>query len=211
MDEHSLAGQFTFAKRQWDLLKDRRIDPEDPAEKDALSAALRACITCIKLIRDENIFSTNEKLEDLHTEHIPLLLVEYYIAKLTEKLPDERAKLAPRAAAALEAFLQACERYQLLSEADTRYWHIGGKTDPTTKRSLKIARFREEKEMRSQIQVSVFSQLRLSHSWKAPQELEKRIEESAAVDEEAQRELYLSIARFTAAKAIEDLQSLQQV
>jgi hypothetical protein len=69
-----------------------------------------ALVRCAALVRSTGAVSSNECVDDMRTEDLRYLLVEYYLAGLRQRVGDATARLAALEAAAvgLEAFVADC-------------------------------------------------------------------------------------------------------
>lgn len=114
-----------------------------------------------------SIFSSNETLEDLSTNSIPLLALEHHLAMALTQVPTlgplgmaNRKQNLERALDLWSVFYRTLERFEMLSTADAKQFQIledlGSSADdvsetarmapPTTNRDAKIARFQAKKQ-----------------------------------------------------------------
>lgn len=157
---------------------------------ESVSRALSIANTLKGHVAREAIFSSNESMDDLVSESIPLLLLPYYTATIlikggsagSQTMDFDKRKLDLEFSEAnLEEFLSSLNNYGLLHEQVKKAWK---KANPTQiSRDDKIAAHKRKKEIQVHIEI-----------------LEKRGD-----DEETKRELYIEQLRFASEQAVEDL------
>ncbi|KAK9324083.1 TAP42-like protein [Lipomyces orientalis] len=198
---------------------------QDPAAYDSSSS--EAYQTTLKLtissfestkLKSEHLslFSVNESVEDIATNDMPYLAIDYYLATLTDKIYT--ASLAARKPLALKSkglyrsFLTVCDSYDLLDKpaarllraildapvdtpifaaADARRF-----TDPGAQRVAKIAKFKREKEIEKKVK-----DLRARN-------LDRGNGHDDDADDEVARELYLKQIELFVERAFDALQAL---
>jgi hypothetical protein len=83
--------------------------------------ALRAFLSCAVLVRREGVAaSRGETLEDINTEDIRYLLVEFYIASLRGKATERRRENLALARLGFEAFIETAARVGAIPPAERR-------------------------------------------------------------------------------------------
>jgi immunoglobulin-binding protein 1 len=96
--------------------------------------------------------------------HFRYLNVEYLIADLLQRSPrPDREATLRHALAEYEKYLMRLDEYGLLSSGDKKLYErylenptaftIASLTDTAARRELKVARFREEKELKQKLEV----------------------------------------------------------
>ncbi|CAM9489454.1 unnamed protein product, partial [Ascophyllum nodosum] len=101
------------------------------------------------------VFSSNEDLEEIDTQMLPLLAADFYLGSLVTKLPftrpETRLGMLKRAEALLFKYLDTCERLDLFEEADLAAWQSmlkdgerssAGAVRMAVPREQKVQRFR---------------------------------------------------------------------
>jgi hypothetical protein len=112
------------------------------------------------------LFSPNESLDDISSGDLEYLLLNFRLAQLIEKIArGERKQNLLAAKNHYERFLKLLDSYDILSKSDAelfeRYLENPSKfstastSDATARRNTKIARYKEEKELKSKIEVSM--------------------------------------------------------
>jgi hypothetical protein len=159
--DRSLREVYNEARTKKDQLDD--LDPRSGTFKDTLSNILTDLETCHRLIQDLAIFSPNEDLEDLSTQSLQYLTVDYLIAELLQRSYDaNRLAALKRISVLLDEFLTRLDQYSMLSVDDRklfeRYQEEKGKfallpANPEDRRRLKIKRFQEEKDLKKKLEV----------------------------------------------------------
>lgn len=158
----SLLDQLKKAK---DLID---CDRENEASKtDPVVQAIEILESLQESIHGVSLFSSNEDLSDLQTSSIPLLSVEYHLAKAYLQLRSTssltRHSNVTRAIELFQLFLNRCEEYQgmLQEEALENYHRIQSSLDdeseeeipelPPQSRDEKISNFKKKRQLQSSI------------------------------------------------------------
>jgi hypothetical protein len=114
--EEALLTQF---QRIYTLLSSNKHESLD---EDSLLQLAGEIDTCTDNVRREALFSKNEDLDDVHTEDLKYLFLQYYYAKcfLAVKNMQKRKGNLLIAQSAITDYLQACVDFKLLHEADMK-------------------------------------------------------------------------------------------
>ena len=131
--------------------------------QENLASAITAYESSLRLVSELSLFSPNETLEDLSSTSLPYLLINFRLGQLVEKITGgERKDVILRARGRYERFLKVLDGYDILSSGDAkmleRYledperFSTASTTDATARRNTKIARFKEEKELKSKME-----------------------------------------------------------
>lgn len=147
------------------LAMEGAYEASSPERRTQLDAAIDAYRQALSLIDRASIFSPNETLEDLRTDHIPYMLVEHHLAGLVQKVPTEgpqaRRAVLEEARARHERFLHLLDSYSALGAPQQRLLRDYDESpatfstlpaDPARRRDAKIAAFRREKELRAKLE-----------------------------------------------------------
>ncbi|KAK9368102.1 TAP42-like protein [Lipomyces kononenkoae] len=165
-----------------------------------------------------SLFSVNESVEDITTNDLPYLSVDYYLATLTDKIYTDslpaRKPLALKSKGLYLSFLTLCDSYGLLDKDAARLLHAilevpidtpifsaahaRGFSDPGAQRMARIAKFKREKAIESQVK-----DLRSRHLAKS----EDNVDDDDNDDETA-RELYLKQIALFIERSFDALQGL---
>ncbi|KIV99209.1 uncharacterized protein PV09_09073 [Verruconis gallopava] len=187
--------------------EDRRrgLDEFSSTVSDAYQENLAAAITsyeeCLKVANEIALFSPNETLEDINSSDLEYLLINFRLAQLIEKLTrGERKQNLLAARSRYERFLKLLDSYDILSKADTKLmeqyfedpdkFSTASTTDPIARRNAKIARFKEQKELKN----------KLDYLRKNPTALES--------DEDALRDLHLTNISLCVHETFQALESM---
>ncbi|KAI9676283.1 MAG: hypothetical protein M1829_003112 [Trizodia sp. TS-e1964] len=179
--------------------------------QDLLTTALKNYEKCRTYSRQISLFSSNETLEDISSKDLQYLLIDFYLAELTLKsshdggLVESRKTTLARARGNYEAFLKLLDSYDLLSPKDVELFErfvetpdtfmiVASTSDAAAKREKKIARYREEKELKNKLEV--VKQYLDSH----PDALRN--------DEQALRDLHLTNLRLSIHQTFQSLESI---
>ncbi len=193
------------------------MDSSDDWRGDAFQNKVRKCILALedatRLVSLADVFSRNENVKEVPTEHVKYFLLPALLSEANSKLFDEagdREEAIAVQEAYLRDFLRRCNDYEITEvevpkEADGEEGAAGappsmppGRPSPADlarmnkEREAKIRRFREQKELEERI-----SELRAAVLG-APER----------ADDEAVREFYLKTIMHFANRALDDLASL---
>ncbi|KAG9781356.1 hypothetical protein ABEF93_000725 [Exophiala dermatitidis] len=199
--EPSLRVLYNQAKARQDELDS--LDPRSETFKECLQSIIDALQQCRNLIRKLSLFSTNEEVEDISTQDLQYLTVDYLLADVILKsYGQDRISSVREASALLEDFLTRLDHYGLLSPFDRKLYErfleqrggfkIVSSDNPEEKRKIKMTRFQEEKSLK--------------------QKLEYLRNESGKsnVDDETNRNLYLAEIALCVNKAFSSLEMISQ-
>lgn len=82
----------------------------------------------VEEIQRQSLFSANEELKDIHTEHIKMLMVPYYEAETLFRIMDKRDERVKTAHAYYLEYLKLMEHYCMMEEHQTKTWKALYKT-----------------------------------------------------------------------------------
>ncbi|EAA32660.1 TAP42-like protein [Neurospora crassa] len=166
-EPRSLKATFAAAEEKRLSLENSPPSPADYA--DTVSAAIKLYQSCLSQISLLSLFSSNEGLEDLNTNDLPYLLVNYHLAELIQKIPSptpspaERKHILAQAREAYERYLHLLDSYEGLlnptykklleryTDSPTDFSVVSSASDPNARRNAKIANFKAEKELRQKL------------------------------------------------------------
>ncbi|KAL2829942.1 TAP42-like protein [Aspergillus cavernicola] len=199
---HTLRSLFDDAKREKTALESRP-DSNTDAYRSDVNATIAKLGECQRLVGALSMFSSNELLEDISTNDLPYLTVEYHIAELLQRSysPDREATLQ-RALKQNEKYLARLEDYRFLNDKDRKLYEryvanptsfsLTATNDAATRRDVKITRFREAKELKQ----------RLEYLSESRQQLQS--------DEDDVRQLYMAEIKLYSHQAFQSLDLLAQ-
>eukprot|EP00246_Nothoceros_aenigmaticus_P016534 TRINITY_DN7590_c0_g1_i2.p1 TRINITY_DN7590_c0_g1~~TRINITY_DN7590_c0_g1_i2.p1 ORF type:complete len:410 (-),score=57.88 TRINITY_DN7590_c0_g1_i2:704-1894(-) len=119
---------------------------------DEVSRGCRLLQRCQELVYRLALFSANEEKEDISTADLKYLLIPFYLADLTEKLPsNNRPQMIHIITDYLLVFLRSSERLGFLTEGQFQLLTPEVARDPETRRAQKIARFKQQKAAEAKI------------------------------------------------------------
>lgn len=127
------------------------------ADAEALASGAAAMRHAVARVDVEGVFSRNETKDDVPTENLRYALAPWYLAELASRAPTRDAAAREHAlvevSAMYEAFLERCERHDMLSESAKRSRARGAEAcDPATARDEKVARFKRERAIRQRLE-----------------------------------------------------------
>ncbi|GAB7356649.1 hypothetical protein MBLNU459_g7367t1 [Dothideomycetes sp. NU459] len=137
-------------------------DTNAPSYQDTLHAAVKAYEQCLQTADRISLFSPNESLEDIASNDLQYLMINYRIADLlVRQNGGDRKSALERGQASYERFLRLLDSYDMLSPGDARLleqyreapitFSTASTTDPAARRETKIRRFREEKDLKQKL------------------------------------------------------------
>lgn len=206
----SLKALFADAEAKR-LVLENSYETNTPSYRDNVSSAVRLYNSCLEQISRLSLFSPNESLEDISTSDLPYLLVNYYLAELTQKLStptlQARRALLSSARDAYERYLHLLDSYSLLSDPHQKllkrytdspatFSTTPAGADAAARREAKIANLKIEKELRTKLDF-----------------LRRRPEygtEEGGGDEEAVRAVHLAHLAYAAHMTFQALESLNR-
>ncbi|KAL6719400.1 Type 2A phosphatase-associated protein 42 [Lecanora helva] len=160
--ETNIRTLFTQAKNQRQQLES---SPESTSAlyQENLQSAIASLETCRKIADRISLFSPNETEEDIASGDLQFLLINYYLADLRLRDNVSSRKIVLRQAQeAYERYLSLLDVYHMLSKSDRklheRYienrdeFSLISSTDPGARRDTKIARFKQEKELKLKLE-----------------------------------------------------------
>ncbi|KAL4931532.1 IGBP1/TAP42 family protein [Aspergillus undulatus] len=167
----TLRSVFTDAKREKTALETRPDTNSDTYRRD-VNATTAKFEECQRLVGALSMFSSNELLEDISTNDLPYLTLEYHIAELLQRsYSTDRESILQRALQKYERYLARLEDYELLSQSNKKLYEryaanpssfsLTQTNDAATRRDVKITRFREEKELKAKLEYYTENQQKL--------------------------------------------------
>ncbi|KAF1924297.1 type 2A phosphatase-associated protein 42 [Didymella exigua CBS 183.55] len=204
-EDQSVRGLFAKAERDREELG-RSYEPNSPTYQETLEKAIATYIQCLKKTEDFSLFSPNETLEDISSSDIQYMSINYHLAELIQKVftPEVSARKEHllQARARYELFLKLLDSYDVLSKGDAklfesynedkRNFSTVSSVDAAARRDVKIARFREEKELKRKL------------------EYLKQNPKLAEQDDQVVRDLNLTNIAFMVHQTFQSLESLAQ-
>lgn len=172
MDQpQSLRTLFASAKTEKESLESRTDSNSDSYRND-VDATIAKFKECQRLVQFLSLFSPNESLEEVATRDIPYLTVDYLLADLLQRSHNPDREPALRSALEqYEQYLSRLDTYDLLSNSDKNLYErysenpssfsLAPVNDAATRRDVKVARFREEKELKQKLEYLSQNQNRL--------------------------------------------------
>ncbi|KIV87405.1 hypothetical protein PV11_02953 [Exophiala sideris] len=159
--EGSLKELYNDAKTHQDGLDS--LDPRSSAFKTTLQSIIDNLQRCQELVQQLSLFSTNEEVEDISTQDLQYLLVDYELAETkTRAYDNDRQSSLRESSRLLEGFLSRVDQYGLLEGSDRKLYErfidqrssfrIVSSTNPEDKRKIKIARFQQEKSLKQKLE-----------------------------------------------------------
>lgn len=166
-EEHrSLKGVYIDAENKRQELEGLASSNSEEYQ-DILSSAIKLYEECLQVVDDISLFSPNETLEDVSSGDLQYFLINYQLAELVQKLTgiEQRRGNLARARSLYERFLNLLDTYDMLSKGDTKLleqyhdspdqFSVASTSDATARRETKINRFREEKNLKQQLEVCI--------------------------------------------------------
>lgn len=160
----SLHHRFSDVYKLLNSIDAGKVSAED--RNATLNAALGQAHDLSARVRAARLFSTNESISEVETEHIRFLLVEYFVAKLSAQSQGDRLTALTSASSSFLHFLEMCRNYELLSAKERQFVDAEGKVSSNLLRELKIESFKREKAAKSRLKVflAIFEWMQASSS-----------------------------------------------
>ena len=86
------------------------------ADEEHFLKTMEGFKSLVEDIQRESIFSANEELKDIHTEHIKMLMVPYYEAETLFRIMDKRDERVRTAHTYYLEYLKLMDHYELLEK-----------------------------------------------------------------------------------------------
>lgn len=167
MDEQprSLRVLFSDAEGLRQGAESSSLSPMSSEFQENLTSAIATYEECLKVARQVSLFSPNESLEDINSGDLQYLLINYHLAELIQRITSGNRKAnVLKARQCYESFLKLLDQYDMFSKADSSMYEqymdspdtfaTASTTNAQARRDTKIARFKEEKELKRKLEVS---------------------------------------------------------
>ena len=133
---------------------------------DVTEAAIELFVRCRAAIQREGLFSKSDKIDDVHTNLIKFLFIDFYIAKLHTLHQSLRTRYAHlrQAMRLFQRFLGRCADMDAMDREDLIYYEklVDGESEGSKlvhsssisaadRRTMKISKYRREKEANQRI------------------------------------------------------------
>ncbi|GJJ68196.1 immunoglobulin-binding protein 1 [Entomortierella parvispora] len=155
-DADSLSQVFQKAEALYLDLQNATAPSNSDEFQGKVNQSIKGFQRSADMVRQLSLFSENEFMEDISTKDLRFLLTEYYLGELFLKIvsPDRLADIT-KSKDHFDHFLLQCETHDILTPQDKKYHEqltTNAPKDAATRRGEKIARFKREKEMKTQIE-----------------------------------------------------------
>jgi immunoglobulin-binding protein 1 len=162
-ESRSLRAAFSEAEAQRKAIESS-LATTGSSFQDNLLATIKTYEECLRITNQVSLFSPNETLEDINSSDLQYLLINFYLADLVlKRTGGDRKAILIQARDHYERFLQLLDSYDMLSRADAKLFEkftespntfsIASTTDAAARRGTKIARFKEQKELKQKFEV----------------------------------------------------------
>ncbi|KAI4243411.1 MAG: hypothetical protein LQ352_007041 [Teloschistes flavicans] len=177
----SLRTLFETANTQRHNL-DSIPNPSSSIYQSHLQTAIRAFQQCQDLTERLSIFSPNETEDDITSNNLRYLLTNHYLGDLLLKDSlSPRKHVLQRSRVAFERYLKLLDSYEMLSKSDSKLYQrylsspddfsLLSQSDPTARRNTKIARYKQEQELKLKLEYLARVPLALQHDDAASREI----------------------------------------
>ncbi|OQE44988.1 hypothetical protein PENCOP_c002G08643 [Penicillium coprophilum] len=161
-EPQNLRSLFASAKEQYRALG-LRGDTNSETYRDEVNTAITKFQECQRQVSMLSLYSSNELLEDISTNDIQYMTLEYHLAELMQRAAtSDREAVLKRALEEYEKYLMRLDEYLLLSDGDKKLFkqYMANPTsftlmpanDAAARREIKVTRFREEKELKQKLE-----------------------------------------------------------
>ncbi|THH12015.1 hypothetical protein EW145_g284 [Phellinidium pouzarii] len=157
MSEPSIPLQTLFSRALQAASKASSLPTIEDETQELVNSALADLSLLVSRIQALSLFSTNETLEDVSTRDLIYMAGPFVFAEveLSARAFDRQTRLAHlnRAQAYLKAFSSLLKDYAVLPEEERKLYgqKSPGIADPAKRREVKIAQFKNEKEIKNRI------------------------------------------------------------
>jgi len=198
---------YTQARLDYSGIENSNKHGNDPELQEDIKRCIETFVVCDECVRKFALFSKNEDKEDVNTEDLCFVLLNYYVAKLRMKIisieqggsgPSARLETVVAGRQAFDAFLERCNVLGLLDSADKALF-LSFQTDsapPRPSREVKMGRYMKSRAAKNRLEEVTHRLRRL-----------KKIEE---VDEDLEREKATLDIECAVKSALEDIESSVQ-
>ncbi|MCJ1423508.1 hypothetical protein MMC29_001392 [Sticta canariensis] len=160
--QSNLRTLFASSKAQRKALESN-LEPSSAVYQEDLHAAIATLDECRRLADHLSLFSPNETEDDIATSDLQYLAIDYYIAEfLLKKEGLDRNSILKQAQKGYERYLALLDSYVILPAPDRKLYEryldnrdgfsLMSSSDPAARRSVKIARFKRELHLKSQLE-----------------------------------------------------------
>ncbi|KAF1994790.1 type 2A phosphatase-associated protein 42 [Amniculicola lignicola CBS 123094] len=198
----SIRALFLTAERQRQNLASQPSS-NTPSFQENLKTTIATYEECLELSESVSLFSPNETLDDVSSSDLQYMAICFQLAELVQKITggvSERKETLQRARENYEKFLKLLDLYDILEKSDAKLlalykenrnaFSTASTTDVAARRDAKIARFRQEKELKTKI------------------EYLRQNPKLAEQDEQVVRELHLTNLAFMVHQTFQSLESI---
>jgi immunoglobulin-binding protein 1 len=169
----SLRELFSDAEASRVSLESSTASPISSEFQDNIASIIASYEECLLIAQRVSLFSPNESLEDINSNDLQYMLINYYLAELIQRrTAGNRKANVLKARRCYDGFLKLLDLYDLMGKEDAKMYErytdgpdsfsTASTRDPATRRDIKIKRFKEEKELKRKLEV------RTRHHFTAP-------------------------------------------
>ncbi|KAK2766938.1 hypothetical protein FQN54_006253 [Arachnomyces sp. PD_36] len=212
MDEQpqNLQALFVAAKNKKKAVESS-TEPNSDSYRELVSSAIKRFEECQRFISQLSLFSDNESLDDISTGDLQYITVDYLLAELVQRShSSDREAVLRRAQVEYDRYLDTLDTYGLLSPGDKKLYqrytndpssfHLASMNDAAARRHTKVARFREEKELKQKLEDRIL--IRRQYLSKNQNLLQN--------DDDATRQIYLAEINLYTHQTFQSLDILSQ-
>ena len=156
----SLFSRAQLLRRQLDSL-----ETTTQLYQENLQTAISTLEACRQLADNVSLFSPNETQDDISSGDLQYLSIDYILGDLIpRRTSSNRKALLKDSQDAYERYLNILDRYDMLSKNDKKLYEryldrkdsftLLASSDPSIRRDTKIARFKQEKDLKQKLEVS---------------------------------------------------------
>jgi len=196
--EQELEGGEDIIMSKYSNIQTKCGEIDKVNDEEELKLLINDCLFVQNFVETQQLFSTNETIEDYITYNIMFLAVPYYLSELYLRAktngPDERLAMVLRTKALINGFIEDGVRLDLIT-GDEKISIENDISDPEAKRNDKILRYRREKEIQEKLKQLVES---------------RRTNYDLTPDEEFEREVSILVVRSCLLKSINSMALMKQ-
>ena len=194
----SLSDVFDKAWKLFEKVQDSDEPTNSQSVQSNVKEAYQLLVHATRLVSSLSLFSDNEEISEMSTGNIKFMLLPAFLGEISlKKIGEERKMLVNHAKIYFTDFLQRCDNYHVVDKEIVLEKQDSGNNSKIAQtknisREEKIRMYKETKQLESAIKT-----------------MRKRLQEcSDSVQEDIQREYYISWVKLWINNAIENLQTI---
>jgi hypothetical protein len=154
-DEKQLTLNILFQEGQSLMEKIASMSSSDRNYSNLVRESISKFRICETIVESNNIFSSNEDLNDICSSSLKYLSIPYFLGELHQnigaKIQSERLFFLEKTKTFLVTFLDSMSELKLFRKEDIKFYLDPGSFDAGAARKIKISRFNYEKNLKQKL------------------------------------------------------------